>query len=643
MFDESPPSPPVDPPHLPNSSHTSENAARFPDCVRLDPPRLDFTRHFAERWQAKERDFLDFVVAREQANVALVAHGILGLPAALEADWQASWAEDIFKYILPVHVSIQRDRVPSAVADLGALVDAIQFVHPRCCSSNALRFWAYILPYDPGFDHIPTVDEIKRYCPNLDPRPGDEDWPATRSLYGHLDQRQFFERSNFLLGKPTDADWHWLRRLAYRTDPHQPIWCNGLPFDRWKEDFRTTVPVLSSLLDIDCDPRIVDETTDFAVLLMLVRNWCRSAREAVRRAFQITFVRTPTFPINQLDPSNTNISENPSPIGPNSTSPAEAANSPLPPSWPPTYPQTPEGQLRKFAGELEVVIEVIFIRIEHSQVSDLTPYFVERLREHWKRGRQLAEILGLCPPPDRPNVVTDADFEKAMRQLAGWARQLATRLVEGSIHSSQTAPAHIPTLSTGSPESTKATDSPQGGDITLTERMRLCAEKVRAILVGIKFETVNNPPTLAEWQTKIGELWKEARSIPLSGGNPIPEQPGRVVTMEDVRNALQTLLDWVDGNVSVGKAPGPDAPPPKLPSLSVDDENKKEFADPFASAKALANEIDKPLGAVETFLTRFARTNKDCRIDNPNPRSREPLYLYRRSVVMPALCNHFGL
>jgi hypothetical protein len=266
-------------PAVPSPSPPAEQL-QFPSCVRVEP-----FGPFSERWRAKEHDHGNFVAAWNQANQLLFPQLGCWLPDALAADWQASWARDVFRLSLPQHPSTPWEEIPVAVASVDALARAIRYVHPRCSSPDALRFWAYTLPDDPGFGEFPTVEEIKRYRPELDPRPGPDDLPADRSRYGQYDQRQFFERAGFLLGTSTDEDWCWLRRLAYRTDPHQRIWDAGETLDYWAGRLRITIPILSLRLGIGYDSRVDDPSTPFEFLLGLVQNWCIPARDAVGRIF----------------------------------------------------------------------------------------------------------------------------------------------------------------------------------------------------------------------------------------------------------------------------------------------------------------------------------------------------------------------
>ena len=120
----------------------------------------------------------------------------------------------------------------------------------------------------------------QRHCPAPDPRPWPEGAAADRSRFGQYCQRQFLERASFLLGTPTEADWHWLRRVAYRTDPAQRVWDETHPAT-WAAQFRRTVPILSYLPDIDHDPRVADESAPFEVMVGIVQNWCRAAPATV--------------------------------------------------------------------------------------------------------------------------------------------------------------------------------------------------------------------------------------------------------------------------------------------------------------------------------------------------------------------------
>jgi hypothetical protein len=59
---------------------------------------------------------------------------------------------------------------------------------------------------------------------------------------------------------------------------------------------------------------------------------------------------------------------------------------------------------------------------------------------------------------------------------------------------------------------------------------------------------------------------------------------------------------------------------------------------PLLSAADLARQLRQPMRRVETFLRRYHREeHQDCRTEVPNPRKREPKYLYRTADVWPAL------
>jgi hypothetical protein len=79
------------------------------------------------------------------------------------------------------------------------------------------------------------------------------------------------------------------------------------------------------------------------------------------------------------------------------------------------------------------------------------------------------------------------------------------------------------------------------------------AERLRNLLASVQKEIADRTkgaPADESWKATVQELWAEARSIPPSGPKPIPEPPNRIVTLDDVRNAIQILLDWVEGGAS---------------------------------------------------------------------------------------------
>jgi len=64
----------------------------------------------------------------------------------------------------------------------------------------------------------------------------------------------------------------------------------------------------------------------------------------------------------------------------------------------------------------------------------------------------------------------------------------------------------------------------------------------------------------------------------------------------------------------------------------------------IASAADLVKILGRPdlARTGNTFLVRFAESNKDCRIENPNPRKNEARYLYRTKDIWDALKEWVG-
>jgi hypothetical protein len=77
-------------------------------------------------------------------------------------------------------------------------------------------------------------------------------------------------------------------------------------------------------------------------------------------------------------------------------------------------------------------------------------------------------------------------------------------------------------------------------------------------------------------------------------------------------------------------APG-NTPPPPVPPAEAD------VWPAFLSASDIARRLGQPAKRVDTFLRRFARNNKDCRVANDNAHRNEPRHLYRTADVRPAL------
>jgi hypothetical protein len=64
--------------------------------------------------------------------------------------------------------------------------------------------------------------------------------------------------------------------------------------------------------------------------------------------------------------------------------------------------------------------------------------------------------------------------------------------------------------------------------------------------------------------------------------------------------------------------------------------------EPFLCARDLATKIGENAGWVEPFLRRYHEAHPECRIEVPNPKPREPRWLYRTTEVWPALLEHLA-
>jgi hypothetical protein len=62
-----------------------------------------------------------------------------------------------------------------------------------------------------------------------------------------------------------------------------------------------------------------------------------------------------------------------------------------------------------------------------------------------------------------------------------------------------------------------------------------------------------------------------------------------------------------------------------------------EILPALLSASDIATRIGRLRSSVTSFLTRFAETHPDCRVETPSKRRNEPAYLYRTADVWPAL------
>jgi hypothetical protein len=237
----------------------------FPDCCRVDP-----LRPFSRRWSAKREDHDRFVRAIETANRNLPAGW--RLPDELAADWLAQWANDLFIGGIPQHDRLSREEVVAAIGDVAALVEGLRFVDRYGGLLRTQRFWFYELADEPGVCGFPTVDWVRRHQPDLDPRRGVEGSAGDAAIRPRCDQRQFFERASFLLSAPSPEQGGWLRRLAYRPDPLQPLWADPPRHYVWaRSQLQRVIPELAGLLSIGY-PQIEDDV-HVPELIRRVHNW----------------------------------------------------------------------------------------------------------------------------------------------------------------------------------------------------------------------------------------------------------------------------------------------------------------------------------------------------------------------------------
>jgi hypothetical protein len=190
-------------------------------------------------------------------------------------------------------------------------------------------------------------------------------------------------------------------------------------------------------------------------------------------------------------------------------------------------------------------------------------------------------LMGQKIPLTVRNRVDDASIKIVKGNEPGVSMQDLHRLIQETQQEPNESPLQTPAPSSTGTEQSKGGPPPTDSE---SEMLRLFAEKVKEILAELNSQKENATTTPAEWKKKIERLWTEARSIPLSGGNPIPGKPGRIVTMEDVRNILQALLDWVDGIHTVGIRHMPDPTPPKPPTPGANGGNELKLVDgPFGT------------------------------------------------------------
>ncbi len=278
---------------VPTCANTEQNpialsgeSLRFPSHFRLQP-----LSPFSERWRTKREDHDRFGEAVSHANAMLPSGW--RLPDALTGDWLASWVNDLFIGVIPKHDRLAPSEVASAVEDVAALVEAIRFMERQGWFARAQRVWFYELPGDPGLHDFPTVDAIRRYRPEWDPRRDLDDQPGDIALSTRYDQTQFFESAAFLLGTPTAEQLAWLRRLAYRADPLQPIWTDPPRHHTWaRQELQRTVPELAGCLGVEWPD--LGESLSLTELIRRVHNWIvQNARpELVRRGWSCATLNT---------------------------------------------------------------------------------------------------------------------------------------------------------------------------------------------------------------------------------------------------------------------------------------------------------------------------------------------------------------
>jgi hypothetical protein len=273
--------PAVDPPGIPpvtGESAQGESPPAFPAARRVRP-----LFPFAERWQAKREDCDRFI---ESANtVREKFRDMEWLPDAVINDWLASWAEDLFTGVLPRHDQLNPEQVGGAVADIEALLFALRFVRSlnrRHQLTEAQRVWFYELPGELEVGDFPTIDDVKRFHPDWDPREGADGQPGDVCRSRRYDQAQFLETARFLLGTPSAEQMTWLRCLAYRPDPLQPIWKNPPRHLAWaQENLREAIPAISTCLGIEYPE--IDDTISLEELIRRVHAWVLTARPELTR------------------------------------------------------------------------------------------------------------------------------------------------------------------------------------------------------------------------------------------------------------------------------------------------------------------------------------------------------------------------
>ena len=269
-----------DSPDVLPTSPTPSSPPQFPSCSRIHP-----LNPFAARWRAKREDHDRFVEAINGVNARFPDWR---LPDALAGDWLASWVNDLFRGVIPRHDRLTPQEVAAAVEDVAALAEALRFVERQRWLAGVQRVWFYELPGDLGLGRFPTLDEVRRHRPEWDIRRGLDDQAGDIALSTRYDQAQFLDAAAFLLGTPTEEQQAWLRRLAYRPDPLQPLWDNPPRHHTWaRNEIRQAIPELAGCLGVEW-PEIA-AALPIPELIRRAHNWVvQCARpELIRRGWSI--------------------------------------------------------------------------------------------------------------------------------------------------------------------------------------------------------------------------------------------------------------------------------------------------------------------------------------------------------------------
>lgn len=254
---------------------------------------------FSKHWRFKRELRDQFRTTWGEAHRALSGFELRQLPPEIRREWEARWAISVFKCYVGVGHNHSDDQLASTVEDIGAVVEALQFVTANRAEWSAARP-TYVYEYRDchrsgraGFPNVKQAEEDRRDREIA----GDYDYdPLALDDYPRYDLRNFLIRAAFLLSPGvTDGlsttyspqqpnyligvrDRDWLTRLAVRTSPDECVWGDPPDFEDWARSvFTDTLPVLSRKLRLTCPLEVQDRAVPFSFLVTAVQNWWAGA------------------------------------------------------------------------------------------------------------------------------------------------------------------------------------------------------------------------------------------------------------------------------------------------------------------------------------------------------------------------------